>query len=71
MTKKSRLFFWWGYSDGSKIGHGFPNSMSNRNFKNKYFSNVGLYPLPLARNVKSSHKTKIKNKFQVGLTSLH
>jgi E3 ubiquitin-protein ligase TRIP12 len=28
------------------------------------FSDVGLYPLPLARNVKSSHKTKIKNKFQ-------
>ncbi|XP_023345840.1 E3 ubiquitin-protein ligase TRIP12 [Eurytemora carolleeae] len=27
-------------------------------------SDVGLYPLPLARNVKSSHKTKIKNKFQ-------
>jgi len=27
-------------------------------------SDTGLYPLPLARNVKSSHKTKIKNKFQ-------
>ena len=23
-----------------------------------------MYPLPLARNAKSSHKTKIKNKFQ-------
>ena len=28
-------------------------------------SDTGLYPLPLARNAKSSHKTKIKNKFQV------
>jgi len=28
------------------------------------FSDTGLYPLPLARNSKSSHKTKIKNKFQ-------
>jgi len=28
------------------------------------FSDSGLYPLPLARNAKSSHKTKIKNKFQ-------
>jgi hypothetical protein len=28
-------------------------------------SDTGLFPLPLARNTKSSHKTKIKNKFQV------
>jgi len=27
-------------------------------------SDTGLFPLPLARNTKSSHKTKIKNKFQ-------
>jgi len=27
-------------------------------------SDTGLYPLPLARNAKSSQKTKIKNKFQ-------
>ena len=28
------------------------------------YSDTGLYPLPIARNCKSSHKTKIKNKFQ-------
>jgi len=28
------------------------------------FSDTGLYPLPLARNTKSTHKTKIRNKFQ-------
>eukprot|EP00092_Neocalanus_flemingeri_P014477 GFUD01015622.1.p1 GENE.GFUD01015622.1~~GFUD01015622.1.p1 ORF type:complete len:1754 (-),score=538.42 GFUD01015622.1:509-5770(-) len=27
-------------------------------------SDSGLYPLPIARNCKSSHRTKIKNKFQ-------
>ena len=27
-------------------------------------SDTGLYPLPIARNCKSSHRTKIKNKFQ-------
>ena len=27
-------------------------------------SDTGLYPLPLARNAKSSHRTKMKNKFQ-------
>ena len=27
-------------------------------------SDTGLYPLPIARNCKSSHKTKVKNKFQ-------
>ena len=28
------------------------------------YSDTGLYPLPIARNCKSSHKSKIKNKFQ-------
>jgi len=28
------------------------------------YSDTGLYPLPIARNCKSNHKTKIKNKFQ-------
>merc|ERR1719447_2461622 len=28
------------------------------------YSDTGLYPLPIARNCKSSHKTKMKNKFQ-------
>lgn len=27
-------------------------------------SDTGLYPLPIARNCKSSHRTKVKNKFQ-------
>merc|ERR1719147_626181 len=27
-------------------------------------SDTGLYPLPIARNCKSSHKSKMKNKFQ-------
>lgn len=28
------------------------------------YSDTGLYPLPIARNCKSSHKSKMKNKFQ-------
>lgn len=28
------------------------------------YSSTGLYPAPLARNIKSSHKTRIRNKFQ-------
>ena len=31
------------------------------------YSDTGLYPLPIARNCKSSHKTKIKNKTKINI----
>ena len=54
--------------DGGKIVTGLSGPVTStpgaRECVEYVYSDTGLYPLPIARNCKSSHKTKVKNKFQ-------